>query len=160
MIKKWWIKTKGWLLPSIVILAIIAGITTCSVAIRQDRTRREAANIITKAPVLMVIPVNDNNDYTFYFDGFKSEQWSRSYIKLVIDTTIVKGKPSALFHYNTISSNIYEYREMVVSFHDQEDVIKFMGGSTMNVNVKSGRDSHVSVSNSTAESCFISTIGG
>lgn len=150
-----WNKIWLWLLG----IAIIGGIASCNIALKNDTDRRQAANTIANAPVILVQVSDVKNYYTFFFDGFGNETWSKSYLRLNIDKSIPKGKPSALFEYNTASKQINKYRDIILSFHDREDTLKFMGG-TMDIIVNSGRDSHVSVSNSNADSCFIATIGG
>ncbi len=151
------------------IVAWIAGIGlavgiigSCNVMLYRDKERTKAANTIQHAPVLFMEKTEHGYYYSIYLDGFGSEDWRKEKLRLTIDKTIPKGAPSALFEYNTRYHRISDRKEVILSFHDREDLTNFMGGIDMAVSVQSGGDSNVVVSKSTsnADSCFISALGG
>jgi hypothetical protein len=72
---------------------------------------------------------------------------------------VLYSEPSALFGYNTRNNSLRDYEAIILSFHDREDLVRYMGGG-ISINVQSGRDSNVAVSQSSSKSdaCFISAM--
>lgn len=153
-----WTKIWPWLF-GVCIVAMIGG---CNVLLYKDKESTRIANTIQHATVLLMQKSESGHYYNIYLDGFGNENWSRDRLRLTIDKTVPKDEPSALFGYNTKYHSLREYEEIILSFHDKEDLVKYMGNGSVNVSVQSGRDSNVSVSNSNSKSdaCFIAALGG
>ena len=147
--------------PWLIVAGALMLIASCNVMLHKDHERTRAADTIQHAPVLLMEKSESGYYYNIYLDGFGNEDWRKEHLRLTLDKSVPKGAPSALFEYNTLTGKLGQFKDIILSFHDREDLAMFMGGG-ININVQAGRDSNIAVSktSSKADACFISAIGG